>query len=63
MKINIPYFALILGALFLASCESKKDKSLADSLAADSLKASQKIDILISKKVMKGLLIINTKSP
>lgn len=54
MKINIPYFALILGALFLASCESKKDKSLADSLAADSLKASQKIDIPDFKKSYEG---------
>ncbi|MFD3407362.1 hypothetical protein SKC37_01720 [Aquirufa sp. HETE-83D] len=54
MKISIPYFALLLGSLFLTSCESKKDKSLADSLAADSLKASQKIEIPDFKKSFEG---------
>lgn len=54
MKISIPSFALILGILFLGSCESNKDKSLADSLAADSLKASQKIDIPDFKKSFEG---------
>jgi hypothetical protein len=54
MKISIQYFAIILGSFFLASCESNKDKSLADSLAADSLKASQKIDIPDFKKSFEG---------
>jgi len=54
MKKTIPYFALILGSLFLASCESKKDKALADSLAADSLRASQLIDIPDFKKSYEG---------
>ena len=61
MKISIPYFAIILGSFFLASCESNKDKSLADSLAADSLKASQKIDIPDFKKNFEGS--INNKYP
>ena len=61
MKISIPYFAIILGSFFLASCESNKDKSLADSLAADSLKTSQKIDIPDFKKSFEGS--INNKYP
>lgn len=54
MKTNIPYFALLFGTLFLASCESKKDQSLADSLAADSLKSSQKLAISDFKKSYEG---------
>lgn len=54
MKISIPYFAIILGCFFLASCDSKKDKSLQDSLASDSLKASQKIEIPDFKKNFEG---------
>jgi hypothetical protein len=54
MKKTIPYFALILGSLFWASCESRKDKSLADSLAADSLKAGQMIEIPDFKKSYEG---------
>ena len=49
MKKTIPYFTLILGSLFWASCESKKDKSL-----SDSLKASQMIDIPDFKKSYEG---------
>ena len=54
MKKSIPYFALIIGCFLFTSCESKKDKSLTDSLAADSLKASQKIDIPDFKKSYEG---------
>lgn len=54
MKLSIHFFALILGSLFFISCGSNNDKSLTDSLAADSLKASQKIDIPDFKKSFEG---------
>jgi hypothetical protein len=54
MKISNSFLALIVGAFILVSCESKKDKTLADSLAADSLKSSQKMDIPDFKKSYEG---------
>lgn len=56
MKKSNLFFTIILGAFILVSCESQKDKSLADSLAADSLKSSQKMDIPDFKKSYEGTI-------
>jgi hypothetical protein len=54
MKKSVSYFSIILISIFLASCESKKDTSLTDSLSSDSLKAGQTLIIPDFKKSYEG---------